>query len=207
LSWPGRKKGPLSSSRPAAEVLIDADECTKLPSARRRLRAAGRNHHSIVDVTSFGEDAPVPSIGARCIHCGYLGADAFKRAVLDAKVVVYADPIRGGAAGVHVARVLQKLGIADRLKSQITLAAGGDITEVTLAQGIGALGITQISEIVGKPGTVDLGPLPAELQNDTDFVAGIPAEAKPSEAVTQFIAFLKSPTVVAAIKAKGMRVD
>jgi molybdate transport system substrate-binding protein len=52
----------------------------------------------------------------------------FKRAVLAAKVVVYADPVRGGAAGVHIARVLQKLGIADRLQSQITLAAGGDIS-------------------------------------------------------------------------------
>src|SRR5215475_15585527 len=75
----------------------------------------------------------------------------FKRAVLAARVVVYADPVRGGAAGVHVGTVLKKLGIADQLKSQITLAAGGDITEVTVGQGAGALGLTQISEIVGKP--------------------------------------------------------
>ena len=77
--------------------------------------------------------------------------DDFTRAVLDARVVIYADPVRGGAAGVHVGSVFERLGIGPRLKSQITLAAGGDVTEVTLAQGAGALGLTQISEIVARP--------------------------------------------------------
>ena len=133
--------------------------------------------------------------------------EELKRALLEAKVVVYADPVRGGAAGVHVAKVLQRLGIADRLKSQITLAAGGDITEVTLSQGTGALGLTQVSEIVGKPGAQFLGALPEEVQNYTVFVAGTPADPERSEAVTAFLAFLKSPTAIAAIKAKGMQPD
>jgi molybdate transport system substrate-binding protein len=128
----------------------------------------------------------------------------FKRAVLAAKVLVYADPVRGGAAGVHVGRVLQELGLADRLKSSIKLGAGGDVTEVTIAQGEGALGITQISEIVGKPTAQFVGPMPAPLQNYTVMVAGIPSGAKPSEAVTAFIRFLGSPAAVNAIKAKGM---
>jgi molybdate transport system substrate-binding protein len=159
---------------------------------------------SQVTICRTGIGIVVPS-GTPASHVGSI--EDFKRAVLDARVVVYADPVRGGAAGVHVARVLQKLGVADRLKSQITLAAGGDITEVTLAQGSGALGITQVSEIVGKPGTEFLGPLPDELQNYTVFVAGTPVSAKQSEAVTAFVAFLKSQTAIAAIKAKGMQVD
>ena len=127
----------------------------------------------------------------------------FKQAVLAAKVLVYADPIRGGAAGVHVGRVLQDLGLADQLKSSIKLGAGGDVTEVTIAQGDGALGITQISEIVGKPTAEFVGPMPAALQNYTVMLAGIPT-AKPSEAVTAFVRFLGSPAAVNAIKAKGM---
>jgi molybdate transport system substrate-binding protein len=128
----------------------------------------------------------------------------FKQAVLAARVLVYADPVRGGAAGVHVGRVLQELGLADRLKSSIKLGAGGDVTEVTIAQGEGALGITQISEIVGKPTAQFVGPMPAPLQNYTVMVAGIPSGAKPSEAVTAFVRFLGSPAAVNAIKAKGM---
>lgn len=129
----------------------------------------------------------------------------FKQAVLAARVLVYSDPVRGGAAGIHIGRVLDNLGLADRLKSRITLGAGGDVTEVTIAQGEGALGITQISEIVGKPTAAYVGPLPAELQNTTVFVAAIPGAGNPSDAAAAFIRFLGSPAAVRAIKAKGMQ--
>ena len=69
-----------------------------------------------------------------------------------AKAIVYANPAGGGAAGIHIARVIEKLDLADKLKSKTRLAAGGDATEVTLAQGEGAVGMTRVSEIVGKPG-------------------------------------------------------
>jgi molybdate transport system substrate-binding protein len=141
---------------------------------------------------------PKPKIGS---------IEEFKHAVLAARVVVYADPVRGGAAGVHIGSVFKKLGIADQLKSQMTLAAGGDVTEVTLEQGAGALGLTQISEIVGKPAAEFVGPLPEELQNETVFVAGTPTGVTPTPAVTTFLAFLKSPVAVAAIQARGMHVD
>jgi molybdate transport system substrate-binding protein len=130
--------------------------------------------------------------------------DDFKNALLAAKVVVYADPVRGGAAGVHVGAVLKKLGIAEQLQRRIELGAGGDVTEVMLAQGPGALGMTQISEIVGKPGTEFVGPLPDELQNVTVFVAGFPTAVTPSPAARALMAFLKSPVAAAAMAAKGM---
>jgi molybdate transport system substrate-binding protein len=133
--------------------------------------------------------------------------EEFKQALLAARVLVYSDPVRGGAAGVHIARVLQQLGIAEQLKSQTTLGAGGDVTEVTIAQGKGALGITQNSEIVGKTTAQYVGPIPRELQNDTVFVGGIPANLTSSDAVTAFVKFLRSPTALATIEAKGMQVE
>jgi len=138
---------------------------------------------------------PKPPIGS---------VDEFKRALLAAKTVVYADPAGGGAAGIHVARVIEKLGLAEQLKPKTKFGAGGDITEVTLAQGEGALGLTQISEIVDKRGAEFVGPLPGELQNYTGVTAGIPAGAEPSEAVTAFIAFLQTPVAVATMERKGM---
>jgi molybdate transport system substrate-binding protein len=131
----------------------------------------------------------------------------FKQAVLAAKVLVYADPVRGGAAGVHIGRVLRDLGLADQLKSSIKLGAGGDVTEVTIAQGDGALGITQISEIVGKPSARFVGPMPDELQNYTVFVAGTPENAKAPDAATAFVRFLSGPVAAGAIKAKGMQTN
>src|SRR5215813_2830527 len=133
----------------------------------------------------------------------------FKRALLAARVIVYADPARGGAAGVHVARVIERLGLAEQLKAKVKLAAGGDITEVTLviASGEGAFGMTQVSEIVEKPSAQFVGLLPDELQNYTVFVGGIPSSATRSEAVTAFIEFLQSPRALAVIKAKGMQAN
>ena len=134
--------------------------------------------------------------------------DDFKRALRGAKTIVYADPAGGGAAGIHVARVIERLGLAEELKGKTKLGAGGDITEVTLAEGSGALGITQISEIVGKRGADFVGPLPGELQNYTGVTAGIPSDHDlPSRSVASFLRYLQGPKAVAVIKAKGMEVD
>jgi molybdate transport system substrate-binding protein len=131
----------------------------------------------------------------------------FSRALLSARTIIYADPSRGGAAGIHIARVIQDLGIAEQLKPRIKFGAGGDITEVTITQGDGALGMTQVSEIVGKPGAVFVGPLPEKIQNYTVFAIGRPIGAKQPEAVMAFIDFLKSPSARTTMKAKGMQVD
>jgi molybdate transport system substrate-binding protein len=139
--------------------------------------------------------SPKPAIGS---------AEDLKRALLAAKFIVFADPVRGGAAGVHIAGVIQKLGITDQTRPKTRLGAGGDITEVTVGLGDGALGLTQISEIVQKPAAEFLGPLPAEFQNYTTFMAGIPAGAEPWGPVAAFLAFLKSPLADAVIRAKGM---
>jgi molybdate transport system substrate-binding protein len=130
----------------------------------------------------------------------------FKRALLAAKVIVYANPAGGGAAGVYIARVIDNLGLAEQLKPKIRFGAGGDVTEVTLAEGEGALGLTQVSEIVGKAGAMLIS-LPDELQNYTGFVAGTPTGAHSPEAVGTLIKFLKTPSVLAVMKAKGMQLE
>jgi molybdate transport system substrate-binding protein len=133
--------------------------------------------------------------------------DDLSHALLAAKTIIYADPRRGGAAGIHIARVIQQLGIAEQVRPKLKLGAGGDVTEVTVAQGEGTLGMTQVSEIVGKPGAIFVGPFPEKIQNYTVFAAGRPIGAKQREAVTAFLDFLKSPEALATMKAKGMQVD
>jgi molybdate transport system substrate-binding protein len=133
--------------------------------------------------------------------------DDLKRALLAATTVVYAFPGGGGAAGIHIDRVIQKLGIAEQLRPKTRFGAGGDVTEVTLAQGAGAFGMTQISEIVHKAGADYVGPFPEVVQNYTGVTLGFPAGATPSEATLAFIHFLRTPAAIEAIKARGMQVD
>ena len=131
--------------------------------------------------------------------------DALKRALLAAKSVVYPDPTKGGATGVHAARVIERLGIAAEMKPKTTLVAGSEYADV-LAKREAELGIVQPMVVLGVPGVEIVGPLPAELQNTTDFVfrAGVATSAKEPAAAASFIKYLVAPEAARVIKAKGM---
>jgi molybdate transport system substrate-binding protein len=181
-----------------------ADLIISSPASIAALAAAGKiERGSEVTIAKTGIGIVVPA-GDRAPHIGSI--EDLKHALLAARVVVYANPAGGGAAGVHIGRVIEKLGIAEELKARTRFGVGGDVAEVTVAQGSGALGITQVSEIVGKPG-MQLVPVPEALQNYTGFVAATPAGAEDSEAVRAFIAFMRTPETIAVMKRKGMRVD
>jgi molybdate transport system substrate-binding protein len=182
-----------------ADLVISSAQSIATLVSEGRIEAAGQ-----IRISKVGVGIVVPSGTALPTIAS---VEDLSRALLAAKTVVYADPGRGGAAGIHIARVIQQLGIAEQVKPKTKLGAGGDVTEVTVTQGEGALGMTQVSEIVGKPGAVFVGPFPEKLQNYTVFAAGTPTGATQREAVSTFLDFLKSPAALATMKAKGMQVD
>jgi molybdate transport system substrate-binding protein len=59
--------------------------------------------------------APKPDISS---------VDAFKRALVSVKSVVYADPAKGGASGVYFARIVDRLGLTEQLKAKTILVPG-----------------------------------------------------------------------------------
>ena len=128
--------------------------------------------------------------------------DALKKTLLAAKSIVYADPARGGASGVYFARVIERLGIADELKSKTILVPGAQAADV-VAKGEAELGVGQASEIVPVAGAQLVGPLPGELASTTVFAGAIGAGSKSSEAAKALFQFLTSPDAKAALKAKG----
>ena len=101
--------------------------------------------------------APKPDIGT---------ADTLKQTVLNAKSIVYADPAKGGAAGVYFAYVIDRLGIADQLKSKTILLPDAQAAD-TVAKGEAEIGVAQTSEIVPVAGAQILGPLPGEFASTT----------------------------------------
>jgi molybdate transport system substrate-binding protein len=132
--------------------------------------------------------------------------EAFKRALLDARSIVYTDPAVGGASGIHFEKVLDRLGIAKEIKAKSILNARAATTPSAeiVARGQAELGIQLISEIVSVPGAELLGPLPAELQAMTVISAGIVTTASEPDAARVLLKFLSSPSAAAAIKASGM---
>ena len=131
--------------------------------------------------------------------------EAFKRALLAARSIVYTDPAVGGASGIHFEKVLG-LGIAQEIKAKSILNARAATTPSAeiVARGEAELGIQLISEIVSVPGAELLGPLPAELQTTSVISAGIVTTASEPDAARVLLKFLTSPAAAAVIKASGM---
>jgi molybdate transport system substrate-binding protein len=132
-------------------------------------------------------------------------AGDFKLALAGAKLIVYADPAKGGAAGIHVAKLIDAMGLDVAQKTRY--GAGGDVAELVSAQPPGTVGLTQITEIVGKPYVRYVGPLPPDLQNYTVFAAARPAGKPSSEPLEAFIRFMRSSRAVEAMKANGMELE
>ena len=130
--------------------------------------------------------------------------DALKRALLAAKSIVYADPAKGGAAGVYFAHVLDRLGIAEQVKAKTILVPGAQAAD-TVAKGEAEMGIGQTSEIVPVAGAQLVGPLPGELASVTLFSAAIGAGTKVPEEAKSLIRFLTGPTAAPVLKAKGFQ--
>jgi molybdate transport system substrate-binding protein len=139
--------------------------------------------------------APKPDISS---------ADALKRSLLAAKSIVYADPAKGGASGVHFAHVVEQLGIAEQLKSRTILVPGAQAADV-VAKGEAEIGVAQASEIVPVAGAQLVGPLPGELGSVTEFTAGIGTGSKASEAAKSLILFLTGPAAAPVFKSKGLQ--
>jgi molybdate transport system substrate-binding protein len=56
--------------------------------------------------------------------------EAFKQTLIAAKSIVYADPAKGGVSGVYFARVIDKLGLTDELRSKTILVPGAQAAEL-----------------------------------------------------------------------------
>lgn len=116
--------------------------------------------------------------------------EAFKRALLAAKSVIYMDP-QIGTSGRHVAEVLQRLGISDEVNAKAKLGQGGQVAEA-VASGEIELAIHQISEILPVKGVRFAGPLPSELQKFTVYVAARVLSSKAGGTAARFIEHLTS---------------
>jgi molybdate transport system substrate-binding protein len=129
--------------------------------------------------------------------------EAFKRALLAAKAVAYTDPASGGASGVHLAKVLDRLGIAAEVNARAKLGRGVPAGSFVV-KGEADLAIQQMPELLGVEGVEVIGPLPGDLQNVTTFAAGIPASSTQADTAKALVRFLQSPESATAIKKHGL---
>ena len=128
----------------------------------------------------------------------------FKKTLLDAESITYADPDRGGTSGAYFARVvIGRLGIAEQLKDKTVLTAVGGDAVRRVADGRSEMVIVQASEITAVPGAELVGALPEELRNDLPYAAVVLKASKSPDAAKAFVKPLTSPPGQAAFRAAG----
>ena len=128
--------------------------------------------------------------------------EALKRTLLAAKAVAYSDPAGGGASGIHLARVLDRLGISQQVNARAKLGRAVPNGEA-LVRGEADIAVQQIPELLSVPGVEVIGPLPGDLGNTTTFSAALLATTRDPAAAKALVDFLRSPETVATLKAKG----
>jgi molybdate transport system substrate-binding protein len=125
--------------------------------------------------------------------------EAFKRAVLDARLVA----IPASTSGIFLKdEVFPRLGIADKVTFRV-MARGTESTAL-LAAGEADLALGPVSELVDQAGIEPAGELPDEVQLIQMFTAAIVNTSRRPEQARRLIEFLVSDQTAAAIRNSGM---
>ncbi|HET9405557.1 MAG TPA: substrate-binding domain-containing protein [Burkholderiales bacterium] len=133
---------------------------------------------------------------------------ALRGNLLAAARLVCPDPATA-TAGKVVMRALERLGLADTMKSHWQFFPNGYAAMQYLAGSHAPyeLGITQITEILANPGVTYAGPLPGDLQAMTVYAAGLAARAAEPRAARDFITRLTSAAARPLLARAGYEFD
>lgn len=99
---------------------------------------------------------------------------ALRAALLAAQEIHHPDALQA-TAGIHFAKVLAALGIADSVAARLRPHPNGASAMRALAasSAASAIGCTQITEIRNTPGVALVGPLPKEFELATTYASGL----------------------------------
>lgn len=128
-------------------------------------------------------------------------AAKFKQALLDAKSVTF---VPKGETAVQLAKVLDKLGIAEQMKAKAQPQPTVPAAIQAVSSGKAQLYFALTNILASTKGLDLVGPFPPELQHYLVINTGIGAKAREPEAAKALVKLLMSASADSAIKAKGL---
>lgn len=131
-------------------------------------------------------------------------ADSLRAALRAANWITFPDPAVA-TAGKIVMACLDKLGIAEEVRSRLKLFPNGNAAMNWMAANGDAMtiGITQNTEILPIQGVTYVAPLPDEFQAKATYSAGIVANTKRRVQAEDFVSRLTSPAARPMLAAAG----
>jgi molybdate transport system substrate-binding protein len=165
----GAMADKLRSGTPADIVVLTAAMIADL--ARENLVAS----ETVADIglveTAIAIRAGDPQVtvpDAAALRAAFLAADA-----------IFVPDTRASTAGIHVAKILTQLGIADEVAARLKIFPNGATAMRNLAASAAArpIGCTQSTEIISTSGVVLSGSLPQGCELSTVYTAAVAAQA------------------------------
>jgi molybdate transport system substrate-binding protein len=191
ISFKGEPALTADLKQGAADLVITNTEIVNALAAGGEVAPNGKTLLMISKVgVAVKAGAPKPDIST---------PEKLKAALLAAKTVGYSQ----GASGQHFLTVIQKLGIADAVKAKAVIAQGRPVA-AAIASGEAEIGLQQVAELRPVAGAEVIGELPAELQKQIPYSAGIATKAKDAETARALVSFLQSAVAQDVLKRKGM---
>jgi molybdate transport system substrate-binding protein len=128
--------------------------------------------------------------------------EALKAAMLGTKSLARSEI---GASGLHFARVLEKLGIADAMKAKTIVVTGAARTADLVAKGEAETAVQMMSELLPVAGVDVVGPLPGDLGFQIVLTGAAMSGGKDTAAAVALLQFLRSDAAAATYRARGMQ--
>jgi molybdate transport system substrate-binding protein len=118
-------------------------------------------------------------------------ADDLRRTLLESDAI-YVPDIKSSTAGIHVANVLQQLGIANEVADRLRIFPNGAtaMREMAASDARRPIGCTQSTEIISTEGVTLSGSLPPGCDLATTYTAGITVAAAHPQQAQALIALL-----------------
>ena len=180
-----------------ADVVILTDVQIADLASHRRVRAETCADLGIVATSIAVKDgAPVPDVG---------GEAPLREALRAADAIYFPDPARA-TAGIHFAKVIERLGLREEVQDKLRIFPNGSTAMREMAAAGGhPIGCTQATEILATKGARLVAPLPKGFDLATVYTAAASAGAAKADEARAFVARLASSASAAHRSAAGFR--
>ncbi|ETX28061.1 molybdate ABC transporter substrate-binding protein [Roseivivax isoporae] len=148
---------------------------------------------NVVTGVAVRDGAPVPPIDdGEALATLFTSADA-----------LYCPDTVKATAGIHVAAVLDRLGIADRVTLSEHPNGQTAMARMAASEEANPVGCTQVTEILNTAGVTYVGPLPEPFGLDTVYTAAIATGSAAAEDARVLIELLTDPDADALRRSVG----
>jgi molybdate transport system substrate-binding protein len=190
----GAMRDLLLGGSPCDVLILTGALIAELEQAGHAVAGSARPLGQVRTAIAVKSGSTQPAVGTR---------DQLRGALLRAPSIWFPDPERA-TAGIHFKRVLEQLGIYEQVRERLSTWPNGATAMAQMAREAqpGAIGCTQVTEILYTPGVTLVAPLPSEFELSTTYVAAVASKAENPQAARVLVNMLGGEASL-ALRMKG----